>query len=82
MEGRVVLHFDCFSTGGGPRFCFFWVFIGGERREKEVILLLLEMGSCWWCGEVHIVGKERGGLGWVSIWGRSEMGGVRKRDVC
>ena len=34
-----------------------------------MILLLLETGSCWWCGGVHIVGKERGGLGWVSIWG-------------
>ena len=30
-EGRVVLHFDFFSAGGGPKFDFF----EGERKEKS-----------------------------------------------
>ena len=34
------------------------------------------MGSCRWCGGVHTIGKERGGLGWVSIWGRNKVGGA------
>ena len=35
MEGRVVLHFDFFSTGGGPRFYFFGFLLeerGGKKR--------------------------------------------------
>ena len=35
MEDQVVLHFDFFSAGGGLGFYFFWVFVGGERRENR-----------------------------------------------
>ena len=34
MEGRAVLHFPFFNAVGGPDFYFFWVFVGGERREN------------------------------------------------
>ena len=62
MEGQVVLHFDFFSAGGGPGFYFFG-FLLEERGGKRGDFIFVGMGSCWWCGEVHIVGKERGRLG-------------------
>ena len=57
MEGRVVIHFDFFNAGGGRRF-FFW-FLLEERGGKRGDFVTIEMGSCQWCGGVHIVSKDK-----------------------
>ena len=79
MEGRLVLHFPFFNAVGGLGFYFFG-FLLEERGGKICDFVTIGMGSCRWCGGVHIVGKERGEFGWVSIWRRSEVGGTRRRD--
>ena len=79
MEGRVVLHFDFFNVVGGPGFYFLRVLLK-ERGGKIGDFVTIGMGSCRWCGGVHVVGKERREFSWVSIWGRSEVGGTRRRN--
>ena len=49
-------------------------FIEGERKEKGDFV----MGSCWWCGGVHTIGKERGGLDWVPFGGEVRWVGAKK----
>ena len=75
----MVLYFDCFSAGAGPKFDFVG-FLLKEKGRKIGDFVTIWMGSCTWCGRVHTIGKEKGGLGWVSIWERSEVGGMRRRE--
>ena len=79
MEGWVVLHFDFFSSEDGLGFNFVG-FLLKERGRERSDFVTIGMGSCRRCGGVHTIGKERGGLSWVSIWGRSEVGGARRRE--
>ena len=69
------MHFYFFSVGGGPEFDFVGFLLKERERKRGFV-----MGSCWWCGGVHTIGKGREGLGWVSIWGKSEMGGAQRRE--
>ena len=41
----------------------FFGFLLEERGGKIGDFVTVGMGSYWWCGWVHIVGKEIGGLG-------------------